>query len=219
MAGNAPSGVSTFSPTKFFQPPEQAAPSTVPSFVDEEDHGWTASFQQTIASIAITAVLAVSFSANVAQYAGSQHQDDPAGSLTATADETYQLLPTIHIQYQAQQNLADDPVIVPQPVVFQPDEDYFLNPVQTFAVPNVLPQLWTFEEQYPFLHGAFDEDFWQNPNQTTSLIHVQPLIFDDQFVPQPVSGIVDEDFFIPFIAYVPLTGCGTNWSSKMSGCT
>jgi len=54
------------------------------------------------------------------------HQDDPAGSLYAPPDDlAWQ--PIIQQQWSFIQPITDDVIIVPQPAVFQPDEDYWFS--------------------------------------------------------------------------------------------
>jgi len=54
------------------------------------------------------------------------HQDDPAGSLYAPPDEVA-WQPIIQQQWSFVQPITDDVIIVPQPAVFQPDEDYWFS--------------------------------------------------------------------------------------------
>jgi hypothetical protein len=123
------------------------------------------------------------------------HQDDPAGNLSAGQFNDYDWQnPVPPAQYFPPQLITDDVIIVPQPATFQPDEDFWQNPV----APQwpTYQQLFNQEDDVPALYGQFDEDFWQNqvPPQLCAY-QPQPFQWDAaEIIPQPVSFQPDEDF-------------------------
>jgi hypothetical protein len=122
----------------------------------------------------------------------------PAASLTATVDEYFGFNPTLQAQYAPPQLLSEDFGIVPQPVVLQPDEDFWQNPIQPFVAPYLVPQPWQFDEQVPVLFAQFDEDFWLNLVAPVSASPYQPLPywFDEGTLPKAAVGFS----FVPWIS-------------------
>jgi hypothetical protein len=171
-----PATPSPFSPQKFFEPlPPPGKGAVLP---DDSDNWW-AGVQNCFASIAVAAALLVGAQTAQAIATVNLPQDDPAGNLTVCpnedywtgrtqtiylppvqaftdndvisvfVEELYWQVPVVQPVPAVLQAFADDSLIVPQAVVFSPDEDYCwlllqpgvsqLPPIGAFNYDDVIP--------------------------------------------------------------------------------
>lgn len=87
--------------------------------------------------------------------------------------------------------------VVPQPVLFQPDEDYWQGWTPPIAAANPCSQPFTDAGDATQLFGQFDEDFWSNPTfpVLASLFQRLPYLPDLDDLPMgALHGQFDEDF-------------------------
>jgi hypothetical protein len=93
---------------------------------------------------------------------------------------------------------TDDFSLVPQPGAFEPDEDFWLNPVAPAPLTFTLVSPWQ-DEQTPLLFPQPDEDFW------VSGVAPVPLTLAPLYLPDPeqyplLLGQPDEDFWVSGVA-------------------
>jgi hypothetical protein len=114
---------------------------------------------------------------------------EPAGSLYVIPDESQWTPPSPWAVISAAA-VTDDEVIVPQPVVFQPEEEFW-SVAQPWPLIWQWPQPGSFDPvDLTFLYT--DEDYWQQFTIWTNWVRPLPLSFGDS---DGVLPTVDEDFW------------------------
>ena len=115
--------------------------------------------------------------------------DVPAGSLYAPPDEVA-WAPFAALQWPFAAPTLDDVVIVPQPVVLQPDEDFWQWPPPVSA--SLVPFIPWQDEQTPALTGQPDEDLWWNQVPLQQFQYISPLPWAGDEQTPALYGVPDE---------------------------
>jgi hypothetical protein len=127
-------------------------------------------------------------------------QDENAAGLYGQPEEsiwTPRIAPAVYPNLY--KIFSDDDVIVAQPVIFQPDEDTWVNFNRQAPYTFFWPQPYQFdqEENAASLFGQYDEDFWKNAVAPVSPATYTPQPFNwEQNEPAAnLHGAFEEDFW------------------------
>jgi hypothetical protein len=208
------SGPSNQGPSRFQLFTEFSLSNPATNVVSEEEGDWWSGIGGLGLQIALVVGLAVSSTATIAQTAAVQHQDDPAGNLTATVDEYLWDNPNKPVYVPPSQVFPDSNEQTPT-LYGQYDEDFWNNPVKPYAELAIYPQQSSFDEQIPAgsLTATVDEYFWQNPAPPIYIPPWQLIASDEVIVPQAATFQPDEDFWVnPIQPYVAVAAYPQPWT-------
>lgn len=153
---------------------------------------------------------------------GMQHQDDPAGSLTATVDEYFWLNPgvmTSTLYLQPFQPYHDPDEIPAGRLSATVDEYFWLDPgrMTITLFPQPIPE---DPEAIPAgsLSATVDEYFWQSTILPPVAPLIQPLVIDELIVPIAVVFTPDDAYMLnpgtmSYTYYLQLSGDSGDSSS------
>jgi hypothetical protein len=167
--------------------------------VNDESDSWWGGAQRCFAAVAIVATLAIC-AASTAQCQNLQQQNEEVTQVPSSGGGSWSQWP---LRYQSGAILVrylergSEDFVGP---AFQPDEDYWQNPVPPLAssIYQKLPYV-PDPEEVPAgqLYGQADEDFWQNPVAPVpqSLYQRLPLGDPEEIPAGNLYGQPDEDFW------------------------